>query len=261
MSIASGPVRSSPTAPAVPYLSDAFARFDRYLQIVLADSAELLDLAFRLCFQVYCLERGFEDATQFADGRERDQDDARSVHTLLVARNSGAAIGTVRLILPRRDAELPVFRVVGSGKRRTAGLPFEATAEVSRFAVAKSFRRDFETDRGTDTTHGSARAKAQHEAWQLLTFGLIRSVVVMTACAGVTHIVGMMEPALLRLLRRLGIIFHRLGEPVEYHGLRQPSWAVMAELIAGIERTCPELGAIIADGEAPGSPTPRYVRA
>ena len=41
----------------------------------------------------------------------------------------------------------------------------------------------------------------------------------MSAFGEITHIVAMMEPALLRLLRRLGIAFHPLGDPIEHHGL------------------------------------------
>ena len=53
----------------------------------------------------------------------------------------------------------------------------------------------------------------------------------MTAFGGITHIVGMMEPTLLRLLGRLGIAFHPLGERVEHHGIRQPGWAVMVAVL------------------------------
>ena len=92
-----------------------------------------------------------------------------------------------------------------------------------------------------------ARA-ASGPALQLLTFGLIRAVVMMSALGEITHIVAMMEPALLRLLRRLGIAFHPLGKLVNHHGLRQPGWALMEHLIACITECHPELGEIISDG-------------
>src|SRR5262245_24845669 len=84
--------------------------FRRRLQVVPANSPRLLDDVFRLRFEVYCVERGFERVDEHPEGRERDQDDSRSLHFLVLDRATGAATGTVRLILPRADAELPVFR-------------------------------------------------------------------------------------------------------------------------------------------------------
>jgi N-acyl amino acid synthase of PEP-CTERM/exosortase system len=220
--------------------------FNHYLAVVPADSAELQEKAFRLRYQVYCLERGFENPADYPDGRERDGDEGRSLHSLLLDRATGAAVGTVRLIMPRRGDDLPVFRLIGAGRLHRAGLPLETTAEVSRFAVAKAFRRRLEE--GWRTRAGRAAADGREPALQLLTFGLIRAVVMMGALGDVTHVVAMMEPALLRLLRRLGIAFHPLGRMVNHHGLRQPGWALGEQLIACINKYRPELGEIISDG-------------
>jgi N-acyl amino acid synthase of PEP-CTERM/exosortase system len=115
--------------------------FGHYLTVVQANSKELLDSVFRLRFQVYCRERSFEDAAAYPDGRERDDDDPRSLHFLVLHSPTNAAIGTVRLILPRRGADLPVLRLVGTEQQCRVHLPLETTAEVSRFAVAKAFRK------------------------------------------------------------------------------------------------------------------------
>jgi N-acyl amino acid synthase of PEP-CTERM/exosortase system len=220
--------------------------FNQHLAVVPADSAELQEKAFQLRYQVYCLERGFENAADYPDGRERDGDEARSLHSLLLDRATGAAVGTVRLILPRRGDDLPVFRLIGAGRLHSAGLPRETTAEVSRFAVAKAFRRRLED--GWRSRSGHVAAGGREPALQLLTFGLIRAVVMMGALGDVTHVVAMMEPALLRLLRRLGIAFHPLGRMVNHHGLRQPCWALGEQLIACVNKCRPELGEIISDG-------------
>ena len=235
---------------------DTVKMFRNLLDVVLVDSKEMLDRAFRLRFQVYCLERGFENLAEYPDGRERDADDHRSLHALLLDRASGLAVGTVRLILPRRNRGLPVFKVLGADALADVGLPLGATAEVSRFAVAKAFRRQLEQGwrprQGGAPIVGGGRGPALH----LLTFGLIHAVVMMSAFGGITHIVAMMEPALLRLLGRLGIAFHPLGLPVEHHGIRQPGWAVMSHLIASIKRCQPELGEIITGAERAAPPEP-----
>lgn len=233
------------------HLSDSsFELFNRCLAIVPADTDDLLDHAFRLRYQVYCVERGFEDAADHPDGLEQDGDDVRSLHSLLIERSTGVPVGTVRLILPWPEKPLPVFRVVAPSQGQGLGLPASTTAEVSRFAVAKAFRPQLGNAWSGHAARNSAQRSGRGPTLQLLTFGLISAVVRMAALGGVTHIVGLMEPAFLRLLGRLGIAFHPLGELVEHHGLRQPGWAVMTRLIASIKNHHAELGEIISDTES-----------
>lgn len=227
-----------------PSATDLFAR---HLAVVPASSEELLDHVHRLRFQVYCLERGFEHAAEHPDGRERDGDDGRSLHSLLLDRATGSPVGTVRLILPRDGDELPVFKSIGDHEQRAAVLPLQHTGEVSRFAVAKAFRRHLE--------NGWSGGGARRMALPLITFGLIQAIVTMSSAGGITHIVAMMEPALLRLLRRVGIEFHSLGEPVEHHGLRQPGWASIAQLTERVKGCHRELWKIATDPDL-RSPAP-----
>ena len=78
-------------------------------------------------------------------------------------------------------------------------------------------------------------------------FRLVRGITRMTAASDITHIVAMMEPALLRLLRRLGIYFQPMGGMVEHHGLRQPVWAAMTSVTQGIRRYRSELWEVALD--------------
>jgi N-acyl amino acid synthase of PEP-CTERM/exosortase system len=70
----------------------------------------------------------------------------------------------------------------------------------------------------------------------------------MSSVGGITHIVAMMEPALLRLLRRMSIEFHEVGGLVEHHGVRQPGWAAMAHLTERVKECHRELWEIATDG-------------
>lgn len=218
--------------------SGSFEVFKRRLAVVPADSEELLDRVFRLRFQVYCVERGFEDPAGHPDGRERDGDDRRSLHFLVLDRATGEATGTVRLILPQPGTDLPAFRLSGAC-HPDIGLPQRSTAEVSRFAIAKAFRRPLEAS--------WCRGNGGRTALPIITFGLIQAIVMMSAIGGITHIVAVMEPALLRLLWRLGIEFHPVGALVEHHGLRQPGWAPMAGLVERVKECHRELWEIATD--------------
>jgi N-acyl amino acid synthase of PEP-CTERM/exosortase system len=215
----------------------------QFTSVIHANSKELLDDVFRLRFQVYCLERGFEHATDYPDGRERDEDDCRSIHFLVLYRPAAAVsdvpVGTVRLIMPRSGKNLPVLKLTAARERRRIDFPLESTAEVSRFAIAKAFRSCLERD--WRLRHRAGTALCERAAPPLLTYGLLRAVVMMSATSGITHIVAMMEPALIRLLGRLRIRFQPIGGPVEHHGLRQPVWAAMPELVDQVKRSHPEL--------------------
>ena len=198
--------------------------FGDLIGVVRAHTQEQLDSAFRLRFQVYCVERGFEDAARYPDGREHDHDDSRSMHCLLMHRPTDLAVGTVRLILPHSDAALPVSRVVGS-QWHDLDLPAETTAEISRFAIAKTLRRHFDRGDAVRVACGEAQRNLP-----MLTLGLIQAVVMMGRSRGITHVVAMMAPALHHLLARFGVEFQPIGEPVDHHGLRQPGWAAVSDL-------------------------------
>jgi N-acyl amino acid synthase of PEP-CTERM/exosortase system len=225
--------------------------FRTYLSVVEANSKELLDHVFRLRYQVYCVERGFENAAAYPDGRERDGDDWRSAHFLVLYRPAQAAqgtpVGTVRLILPRAGTLLPVLKLLRPADRRSIDLPLATTAEVSRFAVPRAFRKRLNEDWTRHPGVPSQPDSAACPLLGLLNFWLIRAVVTMTIRQGITHITAVMEPALLRLLRQLGVEFHPIGGVVEHHGLRQPVWAAMAAVIDGIQKRRPDLWEIAFD--------------
>jgi N-acyl amino acid synthase of PEP-CTERM/exosortase system len=219
-------------------MTDFAACYDRHFAVLRADTPELLDLAYRLRYQVYCVENQFEDAARFRDGRETDEDDNRSVHTLLVHRQSNALAGTARLILPSlgdRRRQLPIQDVLNSRNRRLLeSLPLERTAEISRFAVSKQFRRRQGEDRHADTGFGRAPdrpAWSERRLLPRLTFGLIRGILGICLDYQISELAAVMEPALIRILRRLGLDFEPLGSPVEYHGVRQPCVARLRDLI------------------------------
>ncbi len=125
-------------------MADVASSYNEHFEVVRADTPQQLDLAYRLRYQVYCVENPFEDPARCPDGREIDEDDHRSVHTLLIHRRSGVAAGTSRLIMPRLDGEgpLPIQRIVGRRKLKSVHrVPLHRIAEISRFAVSKDFRR------------------------------------------------------------------------------------------------------------------------
>jgi N-acyl amino acid synthase of PEP-CTERM/exosortase system len=214
----------------------------------IADRIEDRVDCFRIRFQVYCIDNAFEDPEDNPDGLETDTYDSHSVHSLLTQRSTGNAIGTVRLVLPSRGGErrlLPMRQLAGSiASDAEAPFPAARTAEISRFSIIKSFRQHT-PDQGVEAT-------LTPEEWRKLLFhlplGLIKSCVEMSAREGITHWAAVMEPALLRLLTRLGIHFNPLGPLVNHHGRRQPCWADLDALLHRVSAERPDVWDVITDG-------------
>jgi N-acyl amino acid synthase of PEP-CTERM/exosortase system len=220
-------------------MPDFAGSYDQYFDVIRADTPELLDLAYRLRYQVYCIENRFEDSARCPHRREIDGDDDRSVHTLLVHRQSGVAAGTARLILPRPDIgrPLPIQRILPlEEQERFRRFPPHQTAEISRFAVSKEFRRRRSDGCYADGgfRYPSADAAAvERRLIPHITFGLLRGILGICREYKISVVAAVMEPALLRLLTRLGLDFGRIGRPVEHHGIRQPCVAHLVDLLRG----------------------------
>jgi N-acyl amino acid synthase of PEP-CTERM/exosortase system len=210
-------------------------------EIVPAIAPSLREAAYRLRYQVYCVEHGFEDP-RGRDGLETDHYDDHSVHSLLVHRASGLVAGTVRLILPvqrRGTASLPIGSLcVDRRLRDPLVFPPERTAEISRFAVAKAFRRAVRGEASDAHGRSGRRALSFHlsMAMPYITLGLMKAVGHMAARNGITHLCAIMTPAMLRLIGRLNISFEPLGPTVTSHGVRQPCFAEMDRLATIIPR-------------------------
>ncbi len=212
--------------------------YDQYFSVVPADTPELLDEAHALRYQVYCVEHQFEDPAQQTGQRERDAHDAHSVHAVLIYRPSGKVVGCVRLILPDQPntVDLPLRALLGpADQERFAQFAQQPTAEISRYAVSKEFRRrageELYPDVNATLTAHAARRLAPH-----MSLGLIRGISRLAAEHGVTHVCAVMAPALLRLLERFGLTFELLGPLINYHGERQPCIAAVEGLLEGLAR-------------------------
>lgn len=216
--------------------------------VMTANSSKLRAEAYKLRYQVYCVEKGYEDAAENPGGLEIDPYDPHSVHTLLLHEPSQQFVGAARLVLPRRDrphASFPVQSVCsdvhGHGSRR---FPMASTAEVSRFCLSKERLRRISTrDAATSCLD--------------MTIELIQGLVRISADQGITHWCAMMEPTLLRLLSRLSIYFRPLGPLVDFHGKRQPCYQQISVLLDRVEQEKPDIWLkLTANGAyAPMSPS------
>jgi hypothetical protein len=109
-------------------------------------------------------------------------------------------------------------------------LPLATCGEVSRFALAKQ-------------TRGLINSCSA-----VLRLALMKGVVMMSEEAGHSHWLAVMEPTLLRLLAATGIHMVPLGPPVDYHGVRQPTYAEIVPTLARCAVEQPAVWDFITEG-------------
>lgn len=213
-----------------------------------ANTPKLLREVHRIRYQVYCIENPFENPEQNQDGLERDEYDAHSVHGLLVHGISEESVGTVRLVMKRPDSEcgsLPIHKVCPHPDVHDRDLlPLDTTAEFSRFAISKEFKRRAEKSR---TGSADAEKRETERLIPHITVGLITIALRLAFANGITHVCAVMEPALLRLLARFAIRFKPIGTQVEYHGWRQPCYTTVAAMLSEIELERPHMWRTITE--------------
>lgn len=232
--IAPGAMQNEAPASQMGCRLDLGNAYRRLFEVAAADTPERLRQAHGLRYQVYCVENPFEDPSEHAAGDERDHFDAHSRQSLLLHRESGHVMGAVRLILPLPGTpDLPIADLADA----PIPCPAERTAEISRFAISRASRDWL-----------AAQLGDERQVMPYLTLGLMRAIVEMTVAAKIEYWVAVMEPTLLRLLKRFGIHFQPLGGLVDYHGRRQPCYAHAQDLLDGIHAARPAVWDVITDG-------------
>lgn len=218
---------------------DILARYNSFFRTQPAASPQLIRMAQSIRYQVYCLERKFEDEGIHGDCLECDDFDRLAIHALLFHRPSAKAIGTARLILPgHTEADLsPIRKLLREvGLRGRDHFPLLTTAEVSRFAISNHLR-----GRGD----GAPECRSN-----LPCLGLVQQLVRQSLDHGLTHWAAVMEPKLLRMLAVMGIHFTSVGPLVDHHGLRQPSTCDLGEMLERLRGERPDHWMVVTDGGA-----------
>ena len=210
---------------------DRVTPYHEYFNIKLADTDELRDRVFRLRYDVYCRELGWEDPAVFPDGREIDEFDETSIHCLLIHRPSGRDAGAVRLVRPGPESPepcLPLLTHYDPALFNSDQSPLKQLkgcfGEISRLALREQFRRR-PGERDTPDGHGPElfdwtlddRRRFPHIA-----LGLYLAAATVGLAEGMTSVYAMMEPRLARHLHFGGIYFEPVGEAIEFRGARAP---------------------------------------
>lgn len=242
--------------------NDLIAAFNQFFELVHADTDELRMQVYLLRYQVYVLETGFETVSDCRSGAdanghaivwEQDVFDERSDHYLLRHRRTGVYAATARLILPSPQdvtAPYPIELHCALENRVTDDAIRARLCEISRFAVSKVFKRrigELGSLAGVANDIEIYFEEDERRVLPHISLGLFSAVMRMAHEHRVTHCYAVMEPALLRLLGRFGIVFNRIGPDVDYHGLRVPCLMTAEEALPNIKKVAPSVWDLITN--------------
>jgi N-acyl amino acid synthase of PEP-CTERM/exosortase system len=232
---------------------DIAESFSDYFDMIPASTASLRESVYRLRYQVYCLETGFVSCEEYPDGLEHDVYDKHSAHYLIRHRMTGLYAGTTRLILQGEDNKFPIEQFCKIDRSDLlAGIPRESIAEVSRFCVSKFFKRrpgELGTIAGIGPqgSHHYRASEEERRTWPHMTVALIAALHKMSFRYEKTHWFALMEPALFRLLRQIGIEFVAIGPLTEFYGQRQPCLLNVVKCLERIRVDNPYLWNLFTD--------------
>jgi N-acyl amino acid synthase of PEP-CTERM/exosortase system len=225
--------------------------FHQYFELIPATSDELKREVYKLRYQVYCQETGFESVENCQVGRnalgeleyyEIDEFDARSEYYLIRHRASRLFAATTRLVLPdltNPDAAYPIEKYCSPIAKITDSQQRLKLGEISRYAVSRNFKRragEAGTLAGVSDQAELAIREGERRALPLLSMALWACMMRMAHRHGVKFLYGAMEPALFRLFHRNGIHFKEIGPGMEYHGIRLPCVINLDEMVMDLQR-------------------------
>jgi N-acyl amino acid synthase of PEP-CTERM/exosortase system len=226
------------------------ARHDVFFETRVADCPALVEAAHALRYQVYCVERKFEDAEEHRTGLETDQYDKGAIQGVLFHRSSEQAIGTVRIIQPAMcgEAGLPITQLLRENNIELAKFVSIAdSVEVSRFAISKEFRRRWSDERVIADGRPLTRLESTRQA-NLPCLSLIQFLLRQSVEQGVVYWTAVMESTFLRMLARMGIHFTSIGPVVFHHGFRQPCYCYLPTMLEELKFEHPDYWQVITNG-------------
>ncbi|MCU0536706.1 MAG: PEP-CTERM/exosortase system-associated acyltransferase [Hydrococcus sp. Prado102] len=225
-------------------------QFREQFQAVFANTAELKQEVYRIRYEVYCQELGYESPDKFPDRLESDSYDERSLHCMLKHRISGQYAGCVRLVFPdpyQSDRSLPISKIC-SLDLDLKELPTHSFGEVSRLAVIDRFRRrtgESQTPAGLLLFPNQTQEEREKRGFPIIALSLYLAATCIGMESGMDRVLVLMEPRLARHLRYFGFLFTQIGDFIEFRGKRGPYQITKESIGAGLPAHIVELMEII----------------
>ncbi|WP_051906935.1 PEP-CTERM/exosortase system-associated acyltransferase [Methylomarinum vadi] len=202
--------------------------FDDYFDVYLADTAEGREEHFKLRYQVYCEEMGFEDKNNFSSEQEKDRWDDNAVHFLVRHKETKQWVGAMRMVF-KQDGALPLQ------EHCSLNTPHESNnidIEISRLCLVKEIRRRKTDEEPPLGLNGKADMPAQgknvidfynrRKINQSLIWGLFRAASIYSEEKNIDNWYFLSTKALARIISRVGAKMSLVGNGCHYRGERYP---------------------------------------
>ena len=207
---------------------------------------DLLKDTFRMRYEVYVDEFGFEDEADHPDGLETDEYEKESIHFACL-NETDSVVGTIRLVL-HSDKGFPIEHATKLNFTGEKPEP-DKTGEISRLTVSKGLRRRKEDgmygvesylkkkEGGVLPDDGTIPKKMAGRKNPIIVLGLYQVMLHESLRQGLTYWYMITEKKIFYALKKYGFLFHQIGEPVQYHGERIPYFADIYELLVNLKKT------------------------
>ncbi|WP_370084660.1 PEP-CTERM/exosortase system-associated acyltransferase [Neptunomonas phycophila] len=224
--------------------------FNEYFSVSLAITEEEKLKAYKTRYRVYCEEFEYEEKESFTSEMEKDDFDDISYHCLITHRSSGYTAACVRLVpaskADRKTAQLPLekycSKAIGEEAMRLLQGDRTGLCEVSRLAVDATFRRrESEKSARYGNLYALQFGEEEKRLFPIMAVSAFLAIGVIAMNFERNTVFAMMEPFLPRLLKRSGLVFDRVGDDMDYHGVRAPYIITTSSGYAGMKPELKEL--------------------
>ena len=226
-------------------------------RFIRVESEDLKRAIYELRYQIYVEEFGFERPEDHPNKLEIDQYDSHSVY-MAALDTADRVVGTARLIL-HSEHGFPIEHAIHL-QYPGAKPPLEYTAEISRLAISRTYRRraddgQYGVESYLKVTEGGVLSNgapmpesyARRQQPRIL-LGMCALIWQTSKYLGLTHWYMISEKKLWNTLYKYGMLFHQIGEPLEYHGMRIPYIVSLAEFEHYLRRINPPLYEMFLSG-------------
>ncbi len=225
--------------------------YNQTYSIVQANTDALREMAFRLRYKVFCVENNLVDNPDHQAQLEQDAFDSHSRHILLMHTATHRPIGVIRVIMPCAENPLHCFQVQNAVYQHPILRDEKAImnhCEFSRLMIDRTFREELR-QRAMREHHGSINSYLITRLLRLAPLGLFRAACDTALDNGIENCISIMEPHQINRMEKVGIgCINRLGEPLEFHGLRQLFSLNIRENAIYCREAMPHMWEIMSDG-------------
>ncbi|WNO61968.1 PEP-CTERM/exosortase system-associated acyltransferase [Rheinheimera sp. MMS21-TC3] len=229
-------------------LNPALQLFPYFFTARLAANSGQQTAIYRLRHQVYCEELNFEPIR--ASGLEHDEFDSRAIHCFINHTSTNVLAGTVRLITANNgEDKLPIEYYCNSTTTQLSPKHFAPSqiCEISRLAVPANIRRRIIVKDPTATPLNQLLNKFESECHSSVAVALYLIATLISVEKGKYHAYVMIEPALARILSRIGINFQKIGDSINFNGKRAPYYLDMRTVSTTLKPNYLSLRALLAE--------------